>query len=171
MTRVYLCPDSSPFSLQVFSPNARQDIYSTRKGVSKHSYTFIRIDTSTAGYRYSFPSYRRCKRPQHQHNMLNTAPGTMGNAKRKWRWSSKGLLGSKAPSKVIILDHVPLHMHDGAGDQFALDMSLDGCETEDGNPRTGVAAKMRRNGSRLLSIVGWQRSSGQCVLSSLLTTC
>lgn len=80
-----------------------------------------------------------------------------GTTKRKWRWSSKSLFASIAPNKAVKLDHSVFHTQDGAADlKFTNDMSLDGCSTEDSH-RSGVAARMRRNGSKLLSVVGIQR--------------
>lgn len=86
-----------------------------------------------------------------------------GDTKRKWRWSSKGLIASSQPNKVLIVDQSMLDTHDGTADRFAInEMSLDGCSMEDGYEHSGMAARMRRHGSRLLSIVGLQRSSGLC---------
>ena len=86
--------------------------------------------------------------------------GEMANTKRKWRWSSKSLFGSKASNKVIILEHASLNTLADARELSAIHMSLDGCSAEDVRHMMGVGAKMRRNGSKLLSIVGLQRSSG-----------
>lgn len=86
-----------------------------------------------------------------------------GDTKRKWRWSSKGLFASNQPKKVLVVDQSMLDTHDGAADRFDVnEISLDGCSMEDGHERWGVAARMRRHGSRILSIVGLQRSSGKC---------
>jgi len=85
-----------------------------------------------------------------------------GKLKRKWRWSSKSPFASVAPNKTAKRDHSVLHTQDGAADlNFTTDMSLDGCSTEDSQQRSGVAARMRRNGSKLLSIVGIQRGDEQ----------
>ena len=89
--------------------------------------------------------------------------GMKGDTKRKWRWSSKSLLASSQPNKVLIVDQSILNTHDRAADRLALnEISLDGCSMEDGHERSGMAAKMRRHGSRFLSMVGLQRSSGMC---------
>ena len=86
--------------------------------------------------------------------------GKMVNTKRKWRWSSKSLFGSKASSKVIILEHASLNTPSDAREHSAVHMSLDGCSAEDVRHMMGVGARVRRNGSKLLSIVGLRRSSG-----------
>ena len=86
-----------------------------------------------------------------------------GDTKRKWRWSSKSLVTSSQPNKVLVVDQSMLDTHGGADDRFAVtEMSLDGCSMEDGHERSGLAARMRRHGSKILSIVGLQRSSGMC---------
>ena len=84
----------------------------------------------------------------------------MANTKRKWRWSSKSLFGSRASNKVIVLEHASLHTLPDPREHNAVHMSLDGCSAEDVRYMMSVGAKMRRNGSKLLSIVGLQRSSG-----------
>ena len=86
-----------------------------------------------------------------------------GDTKRKWRWSSKSLIATSQPNKVLVIDQSTLDFHDGAADRFAAnEISLDGCSMEDVRERMGMAARMRRHGSRFLSIVGLQRSSGMC---------
>ena len=72
-------------------------------------------------------------------------------------------MASIQPNKVLVVDQSMLDTHDGAIDGFAVnEMSLDGCSMEDGHERSGLAARMRRHGSKILSIVGLQRSSGMC---------
>lgn len=44
-------------------------------------------------------------------------------------------------------------------------ISLDGCSAKGGHERKGVAERVRRNGSRLLSIVGFQRNNGESSVS------
>lgn len=89
-----------------------------------------------------------------------------GYTKRKWRWSSKSVVASGQPSKVLVLDQSMLDIHDEAADRFVVnEISLDGCSVEDGRERSRMAARMRRHGSRFLSIVGLQRSSGICFFS------
>lgn len=81
-----------------------------------------------------------------------------GKMKRAWRWSSKGLFASIAPNKATKRDHSGLQTQDGPADLHpTIEMSLDGCSTEYSQQRSSVAARMRRNGSKLLSIVGIQR--------------
>lgn len=90
--------------------------------------------------------------------LIKTA-GMKGDTKRKWRWSSKSLFASNQPNKVLVIDPLMVDTHVGPTDRFAVnEMSLDGCSMEDGHERSGVAARMRRHGSRLLSIVGLQSS-------------
>ena len=95
-----------------------------------------------------------------------------GDTKRKWRWSSKSAFASSQPSKVLVVDQPLNNSHDGAADGFAVNgMSLDACSIEDGRERLGMAARMRRHGSKFLSVVGLQRSSGMCFsLVGLLDT-
>lgn len=83
-----------------------------------------------------------------------------GDIKRKWRWSSKSLVASNHPNKVLVVDQSMLDTHDSAADRFAVkEMSFD---MEDDHERLGMAARMRRHGSRFISIVGLQRNSGMC---------
>lgn len=83
------------------------------------------------------------------------------DTKRKWRLSSKSLVVSGQPSKVFVVDQPLLDIYDGATDRIAAnEISLDGCSMEDGHERSRMAARIRRHGSRFLSIVGFQRSSG-----------
>ena len=83
------------------------------------------------------------------------------DTKRKWRWSSKSLFASSQPKKKLVVNQSMLDNQDSAPDRFAFnEMSLDSCSTEDGHERSGMAARIRRHGSRFLSIVGLQRSSG-----------
>ena len=84
-----------------------------------------------------------------------------GDTKRKWRWSSKSAFASSQPSKVLVVDQPMNTFHDGAADRFAVnEMSLDAYSMEDDRERSGLAGRMRRRGSKFLSIVGLQRSSG-----------
>jgi len=83
--------------------------------------------------------------------------------KRKWRWSSKSLFVSRAPSKVVVIEQstqgdptypTPLP------DIVHGDTSLDGAAAEDSHGRSKLD-KMRRSGSKFLSMVGLQRNSGK----------
>ena len=86
-----------------------------------------------------------------------------GDTKRKWRWSSKSAFASSQPSKVLIVDQPMNTSHDGAADRFAVnEMSLDAYSIDDGRERSGMTGRMRHHGSKFLSIVGLQRSSGMC---------
>ena len=85
------------------------------------------------------------------------------DTKRRWRWSSKSVVAFSQPSKVLVVDQLMITSNDGAADRFAVnELSLDACSMEDGRDRSGMAARMRRHGSKFLSIVGLQRSSGMC---------
>lgn len=87
-------------------------------------------------------------------------PTMAGKTKRKWRWSSKSLFAPTVSQKAVKLDHSMLDNHDGVAEyNVTKEFSMDGCSTEDFEHRSGVAAKMRRNGSKLLSIVGIQRGN------------
>ena len=95
-----------------------------------------------------------------------------GDSKRKWRWSSKSLHASCQPNKVFVIDQSMPNTHNGTTNRFAVnEVSLDGCSMDDARERSGLAARMRRHGSRFLSIVGLQRSSGMFIsLDELSTT-
>jgi len=81
--------------------------------------------------------------------------------KRKWRWSSKSLFASGAPNKILKIEHPIISTQDGTTDQrLPDDASLEGYGLGDSQSRIGVAARMRRSGSKLLSIVGLQRNDG-----------
>ena len=85
------------------------------------------------------------------------------DTKRKWRWSSKSLIAPSQPHKVHVVDRPVPDTHDDAADRSVVtEMSLDGCSMDDGRERSGMVARMRRHGSRFLSFVGLQRSSGVC---------
>lgn len=92
-----------------------------------------------------------------------------GNNKRKWSWDSRSVFASKGPSKVAEIDRTILDAQDATSRLAPSDMSLDGCSTKDVHQRAGLTARMRRNGSKFLSIVGFQRSSGTLAFTSLLT--
>ena len=81
------------------------------------------------------------------------------NAKRKWRWGSKTLFAPKA-SKIIVFERSTTAAQDRVVDQVAV--SLDGCSAEDADRASTIAAKVRRNGSKILSIAGISTSSGKC---------
>ena len=86
------------------------------------------------------------------------------DTKRKWRWSSKSVVASGQPNKVLVVGQsIPYTKHSVADRTAVNEMSLDGCSMEDACERLGLAARMRRHGSRFLSIVGLQRSSGMYI--------
>ena len=87
--------------------------------------------------------------------------------KRKSRWSSKSLFGFKAANKIVVVERLTDGNEDGRPDANAvLNMSLDGCSTEDGHLRITAAEKFRRNGSKVLSILGWRQNSGKAIVST-----
>ena len=99
------------------------------------------------------------------HQPTSTAPTRINsmtvNAKRKWRWSSKSVFVPR-PTKVTVIEESTPDSPEGVGNQpVVFDISMDGCSTENGQDKSKLAAKMRRNGSRFLSIVGFSRSSGE----------
>ena len=80
-------------------------------------------------------------------------------SKRKWGWSSKNLLASVSTNKALKLDYPIINNQDGTVDQINTnDFSLDGCSLEDSHYTIGLAARMRRSGSKFLSVVGLQRN-------------
>lgn len=81
--------------------------------------------------------------------------------KRKRRWGSKGFFGFR-PAKIQALENLP----DAGGNETTnrsgvLDGFIEGSNSEDANNLTaGTAAKIRRTGSRILSIVRFAVASG-----------
>ena len=97
--------------------------------------------------------------------MIKKPASMKGDTKRKWRWSSKSFFASSQPRKVLVVDQSMIDSHDGAADRFAVNkMSLSACSMEDGHEQSGMAASLRRHGSKFLSIVGLQRGSGMWFL-------
>lgn len=73
--------------------------------------------------------------------------------KRKRRWGSKGFFGFRT-AKFQALENL---LHD-AGDEYptptgALDGLIEGSHSDDGNFNLGTASKLRRTGSKMLSVV------------------
>lgn len=84
--------------------------------------------------------------------------------KRKSRWSSKGLFGSKAAKKLGVFERPhDVQEHARSKHNGVIDMSLDGCSIGDGTPKNTTAAKFRRNGSKVLSILGLRQHSGKAL--------
>ncbi|KAL6714652.1 hypothetical protein ACLMJK_008077 [Lecanora helva] len=82
-----------------------------------------------------------------------------GNPKRKWRWSSRSLLASIAPNKAYKIQDPVIDTQDGAMDQRCTNSgSLDERSWDYSHNQTGVAARMRRSGSKFLHRVGLQRN-------------
>lgn len=85
--------------------------------------------------------------------------------KRKSRWGSKGLFGSKPAKKLGVFER----SNDGQEDarskhNVIINMSLDGGSIEDGPPKDTAAARFRRNGSKVLSILGLRQNSGEALV-------
>ena len=90
---------------------------------------------------------------------LATPKRMTGTTKRRWRWSSKSLLDPSASSKVRVIDHPDIGTQDGGTDAASTNRSSLGiCSLA----KPAVAARMRRNKSKLLSIVGLQRFGMTC---------
>lgn len=84
--------------------------------------------------------------------------------KRKSRWSSKGLFGSKAVKKLGVFERPnDGQEHTRSKHNGAIDMSLDGCSIDDVPPKITTAARFRRNGSKVLSILGLKQNSGKAL--------
>ncbi len=81
-------------------------------------------------------------------------PINMGaNQKRKRQWSSKGLFGLKTVSKIFVIEQLPSTLDNVSHD-------ADMCSAENAHEKSGTAAKLRRTGSKLLSVVRFSGSSG-----------
>ena len=79
------------------------------------------------------------------------------NTKRKWRWSSRSLFGHNSSTTNKALYSSTIRTQDGTTDvDFANDVSFDDCSADGRYCKPGVTAKMRRSGSKLLSMVGLQ---------------
>ncbi|KAI9873872.1 MAG: hypothetical protein M1830_010505 [Pleopsidium flavum] len=81
-------------------------------------------------------------------------------SKRKTRWDSKSIFGSKNASKVVIIERAssdnghPDNGHPAA----AVDLSLDGSSI-DRPGKTGYRSRFRRSGSKVLSLLGLRKNS------------
>ena len=85
--------------------------------------------------------------------------------KRKSRWSSKGLFGSKAAKKIHVFERLKDGDEDGRSKHNGVvTMSLDGCSIDDGPPINAAAARFRRSGSKVLSILGLRHNSGKLLI-------
>ncbi|KAA6413009.1 MAG: AGC NDR NDR kinase [Lasallia pustulata] len=91
--------------------------------------------------------------------------------KRKSRWSSKGLFGSKAAKKIGVFERLKDGDDDGRPKpNGVVTMSLDGCSIDDGPPANAAAARFRRSGSKVLSILGLRHNSGSRPNQSISST-
>lgn len=90
---------------------------------------------------------------------------------RKRRWGSRSLFGIRSTKRKVSTGQAIIETADGAADRKAtIDISSDTCSVEDGDLKSGAAAKMQRSSSRLLSVIGIQtRGSGRYEASSELS--
>lgn len=79
----------------------------------------------------------------------------LGNSKRKSRWSSKGFFGSKSPSKVVVMERSSSNNRNDIGD-VSVGSSSNGL-----SGKTGIRSRIRRSGSKVLSLLGWSKQSGE----------
>lgn len=77
--------------------------------------------------------------------------------KRKWRWGSKSLFGSKAPHKTTPTDRLE---REASVEQRLSGISFDS-SVDDGQTKAPVAARKRRSGSKILSLIGLQKTSSK----------
>lgn len=85
--------------------------------------------------------------------------------KRKWRRGSKSHHGNRDANKVLLIDHLPQDEIDRIGDcSLPQDISLRVSSTEDAQGSSKLMG-VRKGGSKLLSMVGWQRRSGKLASS------
>ena len=85
------------------------------------------------------------------------------NAKRKWNLDSKTFFGSRGSNKVLVVeDTSPENLCEAFVHQKAVDVSLSNVSTEESEGRSRMA-RIRRSGSKFLSIVGLQRTSGMAL--------
>lgn len=80
--------------------------------------------------------------------------------KRKRCWGSKVFLGFRR-AKVLAIQKLP--GDEVANRSGALDGLMEGSNSEDAKPKAVTAAKMRRTGSKILSVVRFSRLSGTCL--------
>ncbi len=85
----------------------------------------------------------------------------LSNSKRKSRWSSKGFFGSKNPNKVVVIERSSSNNRNDGGDFSP------GSSSNDRVEKTGFRSRIRRSGSKVLSLLGLSRQSGKSALASL----
>ena len=85
------------------------------------------------------------------------------NSKRKSRWSSKGLFGSKSPNKVVVVERSSSNNPNYSGD-----VSL-GSSSNDRGEKNGFRSRVRRSGSKVLSLLGLSKHSSESTLASHTT--
>lgn len=83
----------------------------------------------------------------------------LSNSKRKSRWSSKGFFGSKNPSKVVVIERSSSNNRNDGGEVSV------GSSSNDRVEKTGIRARFRRSGSKVLSLLGLSRQSGMSSLA------
>ncbi|KAL8832388.1 MAG: hypothetical protein Q9191_000307 [Dirinaria sp. TL-2023a] len=83
--------------------------------------------------------------------------------KRKNRWSSKGILRAVTGNKKLVVGGKSVSEDNDV-------VPLDRSSTEDSNVSTTTVARIRRNGSKVLSLVGLQRDMSKYVASASSST-
>ncbi len=84
--------------------------------------------------------------------------------KRKARWSSNSIFHGRNPSKVVVIDHSSSSIRDSG----AIHPLTDDTGVERSSSQGSVSFRLRRGGSKLLSIFHLKKSSGERPLVSVL---
>ena len=144
----------------------RRTISTITGQTSTHSFIDILLQCSTRSFSlllFAGTLLLSSLRHASQVSSLTPLSNMTAKSKRKWRWNSRSLFTSASPNKTVKLDHTIIDTQDGTTDyHYSQDMLLDGHGSEQSQLRTGMAARLRRNGSKLLSLVGLQRNGDSC---------
>ena len=82
------------------------------------------------------------------------------NQKRQGRWSYSGLFGARATNKIITIEYS--HTNDPVVQDVhgeVVDRTID--HDKDTSPKAGRGSRIRRSGSKMLSIIGFRHSIGE----------
>lgn len=83
------------------------------------------------------------------------------NQKRKGQWSSRVFFQRKAAGKVQVTEQLLNQpSNEPKRGSTVVNTSMDGCSIDNPRAMSNTAAKLRRTGSKLLSIVSFSGSSG-----------
>lgn len=83
--------------------------------------------------------------------------------KRKGHWGYSSLFGSRAALKVIILDQP---------EESPVGSQSTSTSSKNSRFKSGPAARLRRNGSKVLSLLGIRRYKGETLVgASIFTIC